>query len=235
MRIIRSVILILIIVLAGECVFAQRTSIAKGKSRYSIGSKKQGKVLDPEADKSSFPYHSLGIKLGDPFAVTYKFYGHERFSFAIDFGKAGTGLYNRYHRDKFNDYTKADTFSTSDSFLEYLTHEVKHDLVGEAKFLYNFDGGEISPGLHLYIGAGWEWKSTRIQYNYLYTTGSAETKSGSFIRERLTMGPQLVAGIEYAYFQIPISAFLELEYFTDVQADPGWHRFEGGVGLRYIF
>ena len=42
-------------------------------------------------------------------------------------------------------------------------------------------------------------------------------------------------GIEYAYFNIPISAFMELEYFTDIQADPGWSRFEGGVGLRYVF
>ena len=49
------------------------------------------------------------------------------------------------------------------------------------------------------------------------------------------MGPHLVAGIEYAYFQLPISAFLEVEYFTDILADPGWKRFEGGVGLRYIF
>jgi hypothetical protein len=49
------------------------------------------------------------------------------------------------------------------------------------------------------------------------------------------MGPQVIIGIEYAYFQIPISAFMELEYFMDVQADPGWQRFEGGVGLRYIF
>jgi hypothetical protein len=49
------------------------------------------------------------------------------------------------------------------------------------------------------------------------------------------MGPQIVGGIEYAYFQLPLSAFMEVEFFTDVQADPGWQRFEGGVGLRYIF
>jgi hypothetical protein len=28
---------------------------------------------------------------------------------------------------------------------------------------------------------------------------------------------------------------MEVEFFTDVQADPGWRRFEGGVGLRYVF
>ena len=42
-------------------------------------------------------------------------------------------------------------------------------------------------------------------------------------------------GIEYAYFSLPVSAFMELEYFTDMQTDPGYARIEGGVGLRYIF
>ena len=235
MRIIRSVILLLVVIMVSERALAQRANSVKGKTRHSIGSRKQGKLLDPKADRGSFPYHSLGIKLGDPFALSYKFYGDKRFSFTIDFGKAGTGLYNRYYREKFFDYTRSDTFSTSDSFVQYLTHKVKRDLVGEAKFLYNFDADDISPGLQLYLGAGWEWKSSRIQYNYLYNPGSAESQPGTLIRERLTMGPQIVAGIEYAYFEIPISAFIELEYFTDVQADPGWHRFEGGVGLRYIF
>jgi hypothetical protein len=235
MRIIRSVILIFFITLLAWPASAQRPSTGKGKPHHSIGSRKQGKLLDPKSDGGKYPYHSIGIKLGDPFALTYKFYGHENFSFTIDFGKAGTGLYNRYYREKFFDYVEADTFATSDAFLQYLTHKVKRDLVGEAKFLYNFNGDEVSPGLQLYLGVGWEWKSTRIQYNYLYTNAWSESKAGTFQRERLTMGPQFVAGIEYAYFQIPISAFLELEYFRDVQADPGWHRFEGGVGLRYIF
>jgi hypothetical protein len=235
MRIIRSVILLVVIFSVGGSALAQRAGGAKGKARHSIGSRKQGRLLDPKSDRGSFPYHSMGIKLGDPFAVSYKFYGHERFSFTIDFGRAGTGLYNRYYREKFSDYSQADTFSTSDSFVQYLTHKVKRDVVGEAKFLYNLEGDDISPGLQLYFGVGWEWKSTRLQYNYLYNPGSAEAQAGTLDRARLTMGPQVVAGIEYAYFQIPISAFMELEYFTDVQADPGWHRFEGGVGLRYIF
>lgn len=235
MQVIKPVVVFLLLTTFALHCMAQRSTAGKNKNRHSIGSKKQGKLLDPKADRGSYPYHSLGIKLGDPFALTYKFYGHEKFSFTIDFGKAGTGLYNRYHRELFSEYAKSDTFSTSEASLQYLTHKVNRDLVGEAKFLYNVNGGSISPGLQLYIGAGWEWKSTAIEYNYLYANASSESKPGSFRRERLTMGPQFVAGIEYAYFQIPISAFLELEYFTDVQADPGWHRFEGGVGLRYIF
>ena len=62
-----------------------------------------------------------------------------------------------------------------------------------------------------------------------------EDPFASLTRTRSTMGPEVVLGVEYAYFNIPVSAFMEVEYFVDVQADPGWHRFQGGVGLRYVF
>ena len=54
-----------------------------------------------------------------------------------------------------------------------------------------------------------------------------EKKFGRINRTRLTMGPQAVAGIEYAYFKIPISAFMELEYFTTIS-----RRIQAGVVLK---
>jgi hypothetical protein len=44
-----------------------------------------------------------------------------------------------------------------------------------------------------------------------------------------------VVGFEYSYFTLPISAFIEIEGFSDALLDPGYKRFQGGVGLRYIF
>lgn len=195
----------------------------------------KAKIICPIFEHSKYPYHGLGFKLGDPFAITYKFYASSKFSLAIDFGKTASGLYNRYFRQKFTQYAQSDTFSNNQASLEYLTHKVKSDLIGEVKFLYHVDAKKISPGLQLYLGGGWEWKNTNLQYDYLYNNGFDENNFGRFERHRLTMGPQLVLGIEYAYFQIPVAAFIELEYFTDIQADPGWQRFEGGIGLRYIF
>jgi hypothetical protein len=193
------------------------------------------KVNAPVFQSHGYPYHSVGIKLGDPFAITYKFYASEKVSVAIDFGKASSGLYNRYFREKFAAYAESDTFSSNTASINYLTHKVRSDMTGEAKFLYHIDAGGISPGLRLYLGAGWAWKNTRLRYNYVYNNGSDSSRFGKFDRNRLTMGPQIVAGLEYAYFQIPVCAFIEIEYFTDMQGDPGWNRFEGGVGLRYIF
>ncbi len=197
----------------------------------------KAKTICPIFETSKYPYHGLGIKLGDPFAITYKFYASKNFSIAADFGKAASGLYNQYFREKFDGYIPTDTFSMDNASISYLTHKVKSDFVGEIKFLYHLDASKISPGLQAYIGAGWEFKNTRLEYDYLYNAGITGTpdRFGRFDRLRSTMGPQVVLGIEYAYFSIPLSAFMELEYFTDIQADPGWTRVQGGVGLRYIF
>jgi hypothetical protein len=201
------------------------------------GAKSKGKkIACPVFENSKYPYHGFGFKLGDPFAFTYKFYPSKRIAFAADLGKAASSLYNRYFREKFNEYQNYDTLSTN-ALVTYLSHRVKGDFIGELKMLYHFDAKGISPGLQVYVGAGWEWKNTRLSYDYLYEGSGpgSETLPGTFLVNRATQGPQGVVGIEYSYFKLPISAFMELEYFADVQADPGWRNVEGGVGLRYIF
>lgn len=227
-----------------QIVYGQSTTKSKvTKTKYNYkapvvrGGK--GKLVCAVFETSKFPYHGIGVKVGDPFAITYKFYPNKKFSFALDFGKSASRLYNRYFRQQFNTYAATDTFSNVEASLQYLTHKVKSDFVGEFKLMYHVDARKISPGLQAYIGAGWQWKTTHLQFDYLYNDGNPDPLEpdpfGRFDRQRFTMGPQFLAGIEYAYFQIPISAFMEVEYFTDVIVDPGWRRFEGGIGLRYIF
>jgi hypothetical protein len=58
---------------------------------------------------------------------------------------------------------------------------------------------------------------------------------GNFAEHRFTFGPVAIVGFEYSYFTLPVSAFIEVEWFTDALLDPGYNRFQGGVGLRYIF
>jgi hypothetical protein len=237
--------LVAIFCLSSIVAFSQKARIYNGgksmytRERYNSAARFKGakaKTLCPIFETSRYPYQGIGIKLGDPFAITYKYYFNEKFSLAADIGKASSGLYNRYFREKFDEYVVTDTFSTSDASIEYYTHKVIADLIGEVKLLYSFDASKIATGLQVYVGAGWEWKNTKLQYDYTYRESLGEPdKFGRFERTRFTMGPQAVVGIEYAYFKIPISAFMELEYFSDVLADPGWSRVEGGVGLRYIF
>jgi hypothetical protein len=214
-----SLVIFLLIV---TCTWGASQSFNSGKNRKTY-----------KGLKTTFPHQGIGFKLGDPVAISYRFYLTEKFSFGADFGTVSSSLYNRYYRNQFDSYVDSDTFRTSSASIDYLSHKVRSDLVGEAKFVYQF--AVLSPGLQLFVGGGWQWKSTNITYTYLYNNSVIENSPGSFQRRRLTMGPQIVGGMEYSYSKIPVKAFLEMEYYTDVQVDPGWHRFEGGVGLRYIF
>lgn len=204
---------------------------------YNMKSKKgKAQLACPLLDNSQYPYHGIGLKLGDPFAITYKFYLSERFGIVIDVGKAASGLYNRYYREKFSEYINVDTAQSGQ--VSYLTHRAKSDWVGEMKFLWHFDAKGITPGLKIYFGVGPEIKITDLEYKYVYSSDNNNgnfNELGTFTRKRNTFGPQVSIGIEYSYFQIPISAFMEIEMFHDVSLDPGWRRVEGGAGLRYIF
>jgi hypothetical protein len=235
--------------LSGVRTFAQRAKSAYGyggkstytKTRHNYNVTRvrgeKAKIVCPIFSASKYPYQGFGFKFGDPFAFTYKFYASKKFAVVLDLGKPASALYNRYYREKFDSYIITDTFKTAEASIVAITHKVKSDIIMEAKLLYHVDVTKISPGLQLYVGGGFEWKRTRLQYDYTYSSGGFRDldEFGRFERSRFTMGPQIVMGIEYSYFSIPISAFMELEYFSDILADPGWAKLEGGVGLRYIF
>lgn len=202
----------------------------------------KARIVCPIFVESQYPYQGIGFKVGDPFALTYKFYPSKHWSFAVDAGKAASGLYNDYYRSLFNGLVHADTLSTDPisgqkSTMTYLTHKAINDFFLEAKFLYQWDASSISKGLMLYGGLGWQWRNTKLQYDYNYQQSglTGENKFGRFTRNRFTYGPVALVGFEYSYFSLPMSAFIEVEYFTDALIDPGYNRFQGGVGLRYVF
>ena len=214
-----------------------RKSVRSAKFRVPVVSKSKARIMCPIFENSEYPYQGVGIKVGDPFAVTYKFYPNKNWAFTADAGKAASGLYNSYYRDLYNTYLPDSL--TQDESLEYLAHKATTDWFLQAKFLYQWDVDKISKGLQLYTGLGWQWRSTTLEYDYLYQEVvegvEVDSRFGKFTESRFTYGPVVVLGFEYAYFNLPISAFIEIEWFTDTLLDPGYQRFQGGVGLRYVF
>ncbi len=226
--------LLLLLSVAG---FGQVTK-SKKSSGYRVPKMNGNKarIVCPIFETSRYPYQGIGFKLGDPFALTYKFYANKNFAFAADAGKAASGLYNKYYRDAFVTYLP-DTLN-KDQSIQYLAHKALSDWFLEAKFLYQWDADKISKGLQLYAGFGWQWRNTKLQYDYNFNDRSLnfdQGKFGKFTENRFTYGPVVLVGFEYSYFSLPVSAFIEVELFTDALIDPGYHRFQGGVGLRYVF
>src|SRR5690606_3031663 len=103
---------------------AQRSK-GSGKTYYSKSannrppiriSRSKAKVVCPVFEDTGFPYHGLGIKVGDPFALTYKYYANKHFAVAVDGGRAASGLYSRYYNDLFFEYYP--TATTTDFFAQ---------------------------------------------------------------------------------------------------------------------
>ncbi len=234
------ILLILIALFASDDLLAQRkkrataTSSHRGRFTNIKITHAKAKVVCPIFEESKYPYQGIGIKIGDPFALTYKFYASKKLSFAFDAGKAASGLYSGYHRDNFENLSQPDTLGANQG-ITYLGHIVNTDWFFEGKVLFQGDASKFLQGLQWYLGAGLQWRNPDIQYEYLLQTSFDRNEILTLDNSYLTMGPTVVFGIEYAYFNLPISAFMEVEWYTDISQDPGWQRFQGGVGIRVIF
>ena len=237
MRLTKPLIVTLLIVFAAITCSKAQTSIYKGKklptkrtsyNAIRIPKSKRGGIC-PMFDDSGYPYTGIGVKLGDPFAITAKFYFNKRFAIVADFGKSASALYTQYYTQLFDYY-----FPDPGNTFSYFSHKVKNDWVGELKVLYHIDAQKLSSGLRFYGGAGVQARDLVIEYQY-ETDPPAPADFFTSQRKRTTQGVVGVIGIEYANFSLPISAFMELEYYYDFVKDPGWTKLQGGVGLRYIF
>ena len=206
----------------------------KGRYKSIHVSKKKAKIVCPVFERSKYPFQSIGVKIGDPFALTYKLYMTKNFAFALDIGSAASGLYYKYHRDKFAKYSHSDTLGAEQD-VRYIGHKVKHEWLGEAKLLYHLDVSRLLQGLQWYIGGGWQARKLVIEHEYLLEISFNENQIDKLTVDDFTMGPVVTTGIDYAYFELPVTAFMEVGLFSDVLNDPGWLRFQGGVGIRYIF
>jgi len=235
MRLEKKALILLGLLLIFNLCFAQiKKSPVSSRFRAPVVSKNKAQIMCPIFIVSQYPYQGIGLKMGDPLALTYKFYPNKHWSFAADAGKAASGLYNKYYRSVFSQYLP-DSLEGVES-IKYLTHNAKSDWLFETKFLYQWDAGKISKGLQFYAGLGFQWRSTTLEYDYLFEDDAlGESKFGKFTEKRFTYGPVVIGGFEYSYFSLPISAFIEVEWFNDVLLDPGYNRFQGGVGLRYVF
>ena len=191
-------------------------------------------IICPIFYVSEYPYQGIGFKVGDPTAITYKFYASEKFAVGLDFGRAASGLYKDLHKDRFNnDPVYMDSI--------YISHRVLNQNVFTAQIFYYKEGPKSVKGLDLYFGIGWQIQFADVQYEYLYRN---ETVPGGAILNGedspvtfsfRPMGPVITLGLEYAYFNIPVTAFLEGGLFSGMEEAQNWLRFQGGIGLRYVF
>lgn len=242
MKVIAQILLSVLLFVAAGSLHAQKVNSYKNKHKPIRVSSQKAKVICPIFEESAYPYHGFGVKFGDPVAFTYKLYLVKKISFVIDVGSASSALYNNRHREDFTNYYdeigQPNILNQSNDLLipNYLKHHVNSEYIAEGKVLYQIQADNFYKGLQAYVGLGWQYRKLGITYDYYFTSpSSSEQETGEFTKERYYQGPEIIGGLEYSYFKIPVAAFMEVTMFRNIVNQPGWSRFQGGVGLRYIF
>jgi hypothetical protein len=206
----------------------------RGKKHQPMKFKNNKKmaVICPIFIPSEYPYQGIGFKAGDPFALTYKLYATKWLAFSIDAGIGAYGLYKDRYAELF--YTLPEP--ESDTTLTYFNHQVEKDTHISAKVSFYGDGPSFLRGLDYYVSLGWQFRYVDILYGYNQKISETETEFGTLpIKQVDYNGPEVGFGLEYAYFDLPISAFMEINWFYDVVKQPTFIKFQGGIGLRYVF
>jgi hypothetical protein len=189
---------------------------------------KQLSIICPIFVPSEYPYQGIGIKLGDPFAITYKLYATEWLAFSIDGGIAAFGLYKDRYSELFSEVPGTDSF-------EYFNHYVKKDTYVAAKVSFYNEGPKFLKGLDYYVSLGWQMRYVDIEYGYNEEVSVTEDKFGTLDATLDYMGPEVGLGVEYSYFNLPLSAFIEINWFYDIVYAPSPIKFQAGIGVRYVF
>ncbi|MEX2592149.1 MAG: hypothetical protein WD426_05200 [Anditalea sp.] len=174
--------------------------------------------------------HHLGLRIGEPFSITYKTYLNDKYSIEGMIGSAGANSGQYYRR----------SFENNKPFPSAIfgAHSASRGFSLNARGAYNenisaeFD--IVEGALFAYGGAGLQIRSVRV--NYVYTDGVASKYSPlNETRTNIDFGPEGFIGSEYFFEDLPLSAFAEVGLFLEILDRPGHFRLQGGVGARYLF
>lgn len=175
--------------------------------------------------------HHLGIRIGEPLALTYKTYINEQFSLEGMIGRAGANS-GQYYRKVFEN-------NRPSPGAIYSSHSAAGSLSLNFRGAYNEDISSefnISEGaLFAYGGAGVQIRSVGVDYYYM-----AEYPTTSMIplhekRTNVDFGAEGFIGSEYFFDGLPMSVFAEVGLFLEILDRPGHVRLQGGIGARYLF
>jgi len=184
------------------------------------------KIICPVFIPNEYPYQGVGVKVGDPFAFTYKLYVSKYFAMEIDIGNGASFAYKKFFKSNFSNFEGLDT-------LNYLSHSVKKDFTGQLHIMFH-NPIETIEGLDWYIGGGYQFKNTEVLYRYNDPVNGFSMEQ-EVKRPQFFYGLDAFLGVEYANFDIPVSLYAEANMFFIIEANGLGPRFQAVVGVRYIF
>lgn len=172
-----------------------------------------------------------GVRIGEPFTLTYKDFIDDYFSYEVMLGSGGINSDSYFQRDFDSNPPASNAF--------YVGHSARKGVSIHARMAYHediTDMFDIDQGYLLaYGGVGAQLRTTRV--NYTYTEGQVGTGIIPAREERTNadFGPEVFVGTEYYFDELPIAVFAELGMFLELLDRVGHIKGQGGIGIRYLF
>ena len=170
----------------------------------------------------------LGLRLGDPMAVSYKKYFGRTHAIEFGIGSAPASWNNQYYINSFQEYPRYDNF-------QYQNHTVQSTLYLQARYLfhYNIPMQNMDGKLEWYWGGGAMLKAAKVQYRF--QNREAPFAAGRDIINEIDLGPEGIIGLEYTFQDTPLTVFGETSLFLEIADRPATFQGFGGLGVRYNF
>jgi hypothetical protein len=174
--------------------------------------------------------HQLGVRLGDPYGITYKTPISDFFSVEAILGRGSQNSHQYYKRTFENDKPV--------SSARYFSHQASGAFSFQARGIYEAsftDDFNITEGeLLVYTGLGVQFRSANV--DFFYNTPNATPGTSELIEKRtnIDFGPEVFLGAAYYFEELPVSIFIEAGFLTEI-VDRLHLKAQGAIGVRYLF
>ena len=167
----------------------------------------------------------IGLRVGDPFGLTYKTYGNNRAALEFTLGTTSRNRHGAYYKDKFESIGDFDDFRYADHTLEYTVA-----LQGRYLLHYSFPAN-VEGRLDWYWGVGAHLRLSSLEYSYFDEAQIITSDQ----RTNFDLGPEGIIGMEYELQDFPITGFGEFSLLGELVDQPLKFRLFAAVGVRYGF
>lgn len=168
----------------------------------------------------------IGFRAGDPLGATMKVYFLKRFAAEAIAGFAMGGINGKFHEKTF-------WRNNNPEEVQYLGHEIVYSYGFHARLLMHSQISRGPKGMDWYWGVGAQMRLIEAKYDYFIKTDKSKLQRNIILTKDL--GPELVAGVEFAFPRSPFSAFGEVSLFAKVNESRKFVLPQGGLGIRLNF
>lgn len=171
-----------------------------------------------------------GLRLGEPFSLTYKDFIDDFLSFEVMLGSSGANRGDYYQKAFTNNPPSSNAYYVSNSASRGATINFRLALHEDITDMFEIEQGYLLG----YAGAGIQLRTNKVNYAYDAIDGSGNSRRLIDQRTNLDLGPEAFGGAEYYFDETPISVFAEIGLFIEL-IDRINMRGQGGIGVRYLF